>query len=104
MEYRRQSNARLNHQSRSAGSSTNHCRDGLEDGSVSAPVSTGPKMARGVEGSQSGPEEESRGGDRPATDGRSMAAADRQGHSPGALIYYGRERGNFKKVQRAQKT
>jgi nucleotide-binding universal stress UspA family protein len=34
MEYRRQSNARLNHQSRSTGSSTNHCRDGLEEGSV----------------------------------------------------------------------
>src|SRR5450631_1850764 len=61
-------------------------------------------MASGVKGPQSGPEEESRGGDRPPTDGRSMAAADRQGHRPGSSLNHGRELGNFKSVNRAEQS
>ena len=38
----------------------NHCGDGLADGLISAPVSTGPKMAGSLARQQSGPEEKKR--------------------------------------------
>ena len=45
MEYWAKRTARLHYQSGSVGDPANHCGDGLADGLISAPVSTGPKMA-----------------------------------------------------------
>src|ERR1700684_1516631 len=57
-------------------------------------------MARGVKGPQPGPQEKSRGGDRPTTNSRFVAAGDWKGHRPGTQPDHDRELMNFKRCQR----
>src|SRR6202795_2635955 len=80
----------------SASPSADHCRDGLADDLLPAPIQTGPKMAGGLERPQSSHEEKSRHCYRSTTDGRSVAAPNRKGHRPGTQSDYGHRLRSFK--------